>query len=153
MSYPIAIFRVKDVLRLLEHSEQAPLQRVLMEDLINPEVWKAGLASAPAGDLAGDKDIDLSKLPKRLIFVKDEGAYLMSGGLPALAGKGHPNHVLYAVGYGPDDDHDRLRDDFGGDDFADGIETADVRVILAKSPKATRFVISVEPDCFSLSAL
>lgn len=153
MSHPMAIFKVKDVVRLLEHSEQAPLQRVLMEDLVNPEVWKDGLESAPAEDLAKDEDVDLSKLPKRLIFVKDDGAYLMSGGLPALPGKGHPNHVLYAVGYGPDDDHDRLRDDFGGDDFAEGIETADVRVILSKSPKATRFVISVESDCFSLSAL
>jgi hypothetical protein len=98
MSCTVAIFRVKDVVRLLEHSEQAPLQRVLMEDLINPAVWKAGLASAPAGELASSEDIDLSKLPKRLIFVKDEGAYLMSGGLPALAGK---VDILPALGLRP----------------------------------------------------
>ncbi len=60
---------------------------------------------------------DSAKAEPALILVKDEGAYLMSNGLPILPrtpgdlSKG--SLVIYALGYSPEDGH------IGGDDWAE----------------------------------
>jgi len=63
-----------------------------------------------------------------LWFVKDSGAYLMSNGQPPLhdatehanSPMGNaPAKVVYAKGYGPEDDYQALREACGGDDFVE----------------------------------
>ena len=76
-----------------------------------------------------------------LVWVKDEGTYLMSTGLPSLP-KGE--HVVYAEGFGPECDWDYLRDVCGGDDFAEFLG-ADVSEMVAKHDGAEGWLVII-PD-------
>lgn len=73
-----------------------------------------------------------------IIFVKDEGIYLMSNGEPADIVKEPQRFVVYAEGYDPTKEdrmvvYDRAREAVGGDDFGDYIEIDEViRAIVAK---------------------
>ena len=62
------------------------------------------------------------------MWVKDWGTYLMSTGLPAIAGDdGSPNLVAYAHGWAPGDEHPDAADTpLGGDDFAEHLHLNDL---------------------------
>ncbi|RZU51260.1 DUF3085 family protein [Krasilnikovia cinnamomea] len=59
--------------------------------------------------------------PGGLVWVSDQGTYLMSTGQPKIPGDdGTPNLIAYAHGWEPDDEHPSAADThIGGDDFAE----------------------------------
>ncbi|MFG1952465.1 DUF3085 domain-containing protein [Micromonospora sp. NPDC048830] len=59
--------------------------------------------------------------PGALVWVHDQGVYLMSSGLPRLPDPNRPESslVVYAHGWNPDTDGYRRDRDLGGDDFAE----------------------------------
>jgi hypothetical protein len=64
---------------------------------------------------------DRSTCPGGLVWVGDQGIYLMSTGLPKIPGDdGTPNLVAYAHGWGPNDEHRSTAEThLGDDDFAE----------------------------------
>ncbi|MFE7525794.1 DUF3085 domain-containing protein [Kitasatospora sp. NPDC057542] len=54
-----------------------------------------------------------------LIWVKDDGTYIMSNGLPHLPGKDIHHHVVHADGWGPGTENELRCTPVGGDDFAE----------------------------------
>ena len=54
-----------------------------------------------------------------LIWVKDNGTYFMSNGLPHLPGKDIHHHVVHAKSWGPGTENELRDTPVGGDDFAE----------------------------------
>jgi hypothetical protein len=81
-----------------------------------------------------------------LMFVKDEGIYVMSNGLPGLA---IGQNVVYARNYDPrkGDVWERCREAVGGDDFAEYIGLAELGPMPAG---ATALVIKVSASDFTV---
>lgn len=79
-----------------------------------------------------------------LLFVKDDGIYLMSNGIPQIPVADDHSHVVYAKGYDPHkngDVWDKCRDAVGGDDF---VEYLELQPNLTPIPEgAVAFVIKV----------
>lgn len=113
-------FSGEDVRVLFEHSKSCKEHAPTMEMLCDPKYLKEG-ERMPEGGFARQEQIDPKKIEPHLLIVKDEGCYLISGGLPHLQGKDSRNHVVYAAGYGKEASWDKVRDALGGDDFAEGI--------------------------------
>jgi hypothetical protein len=96
-----------------------------------------------------------------LVFVKDEGIYLMSSGIPGIDCDGRPipkatprghvhkqNKVVYADGFGEEASHEAMRAAVGGDDFA---EYLPVDQRLADDLKrAVALVLDVTPRSVSV---
>ncbi|MBM0260110.1 DUF3085 domain-containing protein [Micromonospora sp. 4G55] len=59
--------------------------------------------------------------PGALVWVHDQGVYLMSSGLPRLRDPNRPDSslIVYAHGWNPDTAGHRRDADLGGDDFAE----------------------------------
>jgi hypothetical protein len=86
-----------------------------------------------------------------MIFVKDEGIYLMSTGqpiLPSLTGKGA--RVCYAAGFSPNvaDCWDRCVEAVGGDDFAEYLPLDVFREALKE--QASAVFIRVSPTALEI---
>ena len=90
-------FKVKDLEVLVEHARSS-------------KTWK--------------KSFGQKKVAPALWLVKDEGAYLMSNGLPYLKGEGENNLVVYAKGYRPENGH------IGGDDWCEVISIEDRKSVV-----------------------
>jgi hypothetical protein len=61
---------------------------------------------------------DRSTCPGGLVWVGDQGIYLMSTGLPKIPGDdGTPNLVAYAHGWGPDEHRSTVDTHLGDEDF------------------------------------
>ena len=77
-----------------------------------------------------------------LVFVKDDGIYLMSNGIPGMERDESYTHVVYAKSYDPrkGDVWDRCRDAVGGDDFVEYLEIAPM---LPVPENATHLFIKV----------
>jgi hypothetical protein len=60
-----------------------------------------------------------------LEWVKDDGTYLMSNGLPCLGRDGEINRVVYAEGWGSGTRSVVSRTEVGGDDFVEPIEVSE----------------------------
>lgn len=108
-------FNAMDVCALINHSDKSPEWRSAFYD------------DGPAVSC--------------IMFVKDDGIYLMSGGVPRQE-DGTP--VVYAKGYDPKtgDVWDKCRDAVGGDDFAEYFPTSDLTPI---PENAEQFFIKVSP--------
>ena len=114
------VFNGEDVRVLYEHAKAAVEHRVTFEMLCNPAYLKQGV-TLKKGEYAKDEQIDKSKIPPSMVFVKDQGVYLMSSGIPGLPGEGSLNRVVYAKGLGKDADYDDIAHAAGGDDFAESL--------------------------------
>lgn len=107
-------FKVKEVLRLVEHAKACNDHQPSYEDLFTPEFHLGGKVKKDEHGWPDPKNIDPSKLPAGLWLVADRGVYLMSNGAPALLveeGK-DANVVAYA----------KESDPTGGDEFDDWYE-------------------------------
>lgn len=94
---------------------------------------------------------------ERCVFlVKDEGAYLMSGGKPGLIHpeKGAPRQlVVYADGHNPDTgdyDWDFTRSICGGDDFVEPLDLPFIQRAIARGAKT--ITVSLTDDAIALEA-
>jgi hypothetical protein len=89
----------------------------------------------------------------QIIFVKDEGIYLMSNGKPHLPGTERQNFCVYAQGYDPNKDSDvwdNARAAVGGDDFAEYISLAPAQLHVIQSGAPFRFSIKVTPKTLAI---
>lgn len=121
MSRATLKFDAPAVARLMEHAAAAPEHR--------HSEFEAADGRGPA-----------------LMFVKDDGIYVMSNGLPGLE---RPGNVVYARNYDPrkGDVWDRCRDAVGGDDFAEYIGLTE----LGPMPEnAVALVIGVSESDFTV---
>lgn len=118
-------FSFAALIPLIAHTSSASEGMVLFTDCGDPALFKAG-ATADADGYAKHADIDAAKVPKGLVLVKDDGAYLMSGGMPRLMlPDGLKSIVVYAKHCDPGKDSDvwnTAQAICGGDDFAERIE-------------------------------
>ena len=125
------VFQAADVRRVVEHSLSAPEQR--------PIAYTKDKPPTPA-----------------VIFVHDQGVYLMSNGEPRDITEGEHSFVAYAEGCDPskqefDDWWDTSRALVGGDDFAETLPWADgIKADLDKG--ATHIVLTVSAKSISYKA-
>jgi len=149
-------FMAADVIRLLDHTEQAQVQGLTPDDLANPEMWLPGTTPGEYG-LASEDQIDRSRIGPRLFFVHDSGVYLMSGGSPTLL---EPDNkpgetrsvVAYAEGLGPDADYDDMVSAVGGDDFGIPIASTYFRNALKQNPSAKTLTMKVSRNAIQFGA-
>lgn len=116
-------FPLKDVARLLAHTDSCEAHDTLYGDYTGPG----------------------------LLWVKDEGTYIMSNGLPRLP---IGENVVYAEGYGPDAEWEDVQDACGGDDFAEFLGAEINEMIRASLHLASYrdgwLVIETDGDQFSM---
>jgi hypothetical protein len=125
-------FAVPDVWRVVEHARAAPTQRGYYGKVLPPSV----------------------------MFVKDEGIYLMSNGDPQDIVQTTPLSlfVAYADGYDPRTSTDRgdlwhrCKDAVGGDDFSEPLQLGDFEAVL-KVPGLTGVGLHVTEKTIELLAL
>lgn len=93
-----------------------------------------------------------------LLFVKDEGIYLMPDiEYPKGRSASSEGDVLYAKGYGPECDYDKMVAAVGGDDFGETISTAELLTmasklgILLSTPSSSKFIVNVSETTFTLT--
>lgn len=82
-----------------------------------------------------------------LHFVKDDGIYIMSSGIPVIA-----EQVVYAEGYNPkvnEDCWEASRDAVGGDDFVEVIPLTETLLRIINDPTAGKFFVKVTPRTFT----
>lgn len=146
-------FAIAELLPILTHSETATAQKPSFEDLLNPDVWKAG-ATANAGGYVDADQVDTAKLEPSILFVKDEGVYLMSNGTPMLPDAARPGRslVLYAEGLGATADYELVREAVGGDDFAERLPISLLRGVIAERPGATHLIIRYGEESLEFDA-
>ncbi len=140
-------FDLAGVAALCEHARTAKRHRVTLEQALD-------LLGLPDGRRPSDAEMRKAQrlAPPALQFVKDDGVYLMSSGIPHLpdpARQGDPDasRVVYAQGFDPnveafDDWYDGARRILGGDDFAHALPLDLFGPALA-DPDAERIVITV----------
>lgn len=89
-----------------------------------------------------------------LEWVKDDGTYLMSNGVPRLAGRdGEINRVVYARGWGSGTHFEVGRTEVGGDDFVEPIAVSEEILLWVRQARAARlewFCVSVTKDRFQV---
>ncbi|MFD9067553.1 hypothetical protein ACFVZ3_39235 [Kitasatospora purpeofusca] len=91
-------FPLADILPLAEHAAAAPKHRT------SPYSGATGAC---------------------LVWVKNDGTYIMSNGLPHLPGKDTHHHVVHADGWGPGTENDLGETPVGGHDFAEHLPLND----------------------------
>jgi len=97
-------------------------------------------------------------IPRSLFLVKDDGAYLMSAGVPMLPNPAHSsgssrNLVSYAIGHDPilpSYSYDLTRAICGGDDFVEPIDVNLFEKSIANS--ATHIIIDFADDTITITA-
>lgn len=89
-----------------------------------------------------------------LEWVKDDGTYLMSNGVPRLEGRdGQTNRVVYAEGWGSGTHFEVGRTEVGGDDFVEPIAMSEeilLRLRQARAAGLEWFCMSVTKDRFQV---
>lgn len=115
------VFDVAAVRQLYEHAKASREHTPTFEMLFEKKYLKDGLKEFANGEYAGPEEYDPAKVPAHLKLVKDDGAYLLSSGIPHLPGEQKHHKVAYAAGFGPDADHERVVGALGGDDFVQSI--------------------------------
>lgn len=89
-----------------------------------------------------------------LEWVKDDGTYLMSNGVPCLEGRdGEINRVVYAEGWGSGTRHAVSRTEVGGDDFVEAIEVSEellLRLRQARTAGLGWFYVRTSKDRFTI---
>jgi hypothetical protein len=122
------VFQTSDLLRLARHARAA-------------EQHEMGFGEGPS-------------MPG-LLFVHDQGVYLMSNGIPRdTEGVASGSHVVYAEGCNPnvgdfDDWYDTSRDLVGGDDFVEvlrlGQTPEEQQLFIDNCGQFKEFVVSISP--------
>lgn len=138
-------FQLSEVLPLIEHSEQAPAQRVSMTHLFDKKYWKEGTPK-PSDGFVKEGDVDVSKIEQNVLLVKDDGIYLMSNGNPGLLLEEGRHKVTYAKNCNPKTDADcweTARALVGGDDFGEALPIAMFRQAINDRPGAKQVVITL----------
>jgi hypothetical protein len=147
------IFKIKDLLPLIEHAEKAPTQCVAFDHLLDPRFWKPGARPDSLGAVKAD-EVDVSRIEPSLALAKDHGAYLLSNGSPMqmdeTTGK---RRVVHARGCDPDIDkdyYDTTDAICGGDDFVELIGTKTLRRLMIKAPLAKELRIAFNDRNFMI---
>lgn len=88
------------------------------------------------------------KLPKprpQLVFVHDDGLYILSNGKPSQMAGPKKRFVVYAVGYDPRDPGvwEKARAAVGGDDFAEYLDLLPQQVAAILAPSFLELTIKV----------
>lgn len=99
---------------------------------------------------------DLTPAPG-LLFVHDQGVYLMSNGRPADTDDSKPSgssYVVYAAGCNPhdeqcDDWYETSRDLVGGDDFVEVLPLEDMQQFMTNCTQYDEFVVEVTSNNLS----
>ena len=135
-------FEARAVQEQLDHTKAAPQHKLTMSD--RAELYgedKAGHAQ-PYEETNGTPGLWL---------VKDEGIYLMSNGKPGLLNtESNDNHrtqlkVVFARGYEPLADYNKIREAVGGDDFTMGtFDVEDFEAVLQFAKQHQRDEILIE---------
>ena len=124
---PIITFSMKQLTPIIKQLNETMLPlRANSEDLFNPLIHNNGIVVDNGGltqdhpdfSFPSSKNIDCSKLEKKLWLVKDSGVYLMSNATHT------PAIVAYAKGCNPRTDEDWFETSqrlFGADDGCDSI--------------------------------
>jgi hypothetical protein len=153
------LFALDDVARLLDHATNADSHRLSFEEVAD---W----AEANGRDPFGLTDVDRAAVPAApaLIWVKDQGSYLMSSGQPHDTNPG-PVYARLDDGtvLGPADGNpasplpegiwDLTRDICGGDDFSEkiGVDFFADHVAKAQAAGAHWFAITPDGDAYTIS--
>jgi Protein of unknown function (DUF3085) len=139
-------FNIEEVRALVEYSLNCKQHSPTFGQLFDPAIAKEGVVLKEDQYLQKDQ-VDKSKVPAALSWVKDEGSYLMSNGIPRLLkDPKDPNsmaQVVYAKGFGPDADHDHVRHALGGDDFVECLKLNDDLVRSIRECKDGALVLMV----------
>jgi hypothetical protein len=98
----------------------------------------------------GYDDDDEHDARPQLIFVKDEGIYLMSNGLPEDIVEGETLFVAYAEGYDPTVETDNTWHAVSGDDFAEFIDLTPMQIAFIRSPNFRSLAIELDEDSFKI---
>lgn len=128
-------FNYSKMLPLIEHALRAA-PTAIINDRFDPALLKEGAVVDDFG-MARIEDVDTTRIPRRLVLVKDSGIYLMCCTDPELKDPNDASsaYVVYAEGYGPD--VHVPGDDFGEPIDLDWIVQADNKASLAgKEPVA-----------------
>lgn len=88
-----------------------------------------------------------------LLFVHDQGVYLMSNGIPRIeVAPNEHTHVVYAAGCDPtlpgaefDDWYSTSRDLVGGDDFVEVLPLGDKDMFLDNCRAFKEFIVDITP--------
>lgn len=89
----------------------------------------------------------------QLVFVHDDGLYILSNGKPAqMAGEGK-RFVVYATGYDPRAAGvwEKARNAVGGDDFAEYLELTPTMIEAILGPRFLALTIKVSPDALEIA--
>jgi hypothetical protein len=90
--------------------------------------------------------------PRGLLFVKDQGIYLMANtNTRQLREDGTWTVVCYAEHYGPDADWWKVREAAGGDDFAEFLPLELMVNAIAAAPEDQWLVIEFDPESDSFT--
>lgn len=147
------IFRIKDLLPLIEHAEKSPTQGVAFDHLLDPRFWKPGARPDRLGAVKAE-EVDVGKIESALALAKDHGAYLLSNGSPVqMDEKSGKRLVVYARGCNPDIDkeyYDTTDAICGGDDFVELIGTKTLRRLMIKAPLAKELHIAFNERNFMI---
>lgn len=135
-------FRLKDLQPIFAHvATHAP--GVAYDDLFDPKLWKRGAKPMPVfpgmPPQVEPDSIDVQRLPKRLMLVKDSGIYLMALSEPPLllaGGDGRAQQVVYSREV-PEGVH------VAGDDYGIPLETRFIEAAQAENPLAKWLRIGV----------
>jgi hypothetical protein len=149
-------FSIADVMKLLEHSKNAPKHAPNMEQRYSGEFLKEGIEKPKDFDFnIKEEDLDFSKIPPGLWLVGDQGIYLMSNGNPHFhdpAQPDSPEHsfVVYPKECNPktlpfDEWYYNKREAFGGDDGCEFISQEAIENFFLKKPKSRTFNIDLTP--------
>ncbi|MCA2999648.1 MAG: DUF3085 domain-containing protein [Rhodocyclaceae bacterium] len=136
-------FSTAEVRKLVDHAKAAKEHSANFEHLLDKQFAKEG-AVPNAHGLYRSEDMDLTKIPAALDFVKDAGIYVMSNGLPSLPGTSTRNYVVYAETYGADADYDHIRRAAGGDDFAEALPLHLFEEPLAQAEKLGKSFVCIQ---------
>jgi|SRR6516162_3177371 hypothetical protein len=96
-----------------------------------------------------DNDHEHDARPQ-LIFVKDQGIYLMSNGLPRDIVEGETSFVAYAEGYDPSVETHNTWDTVSRDDFGEFIDLTTTQIALIRSPKFRSLAIELDEHSFEI---
>lgn len=135
-------FEFPAVRRLMSHVNANPAAPIL-NDLFDFSVLKPG-GTLGDGEMAASEDVDVAKIPPRLVLVSDSGVYLLASTTPELRGDDGRTVVTYATGHG---EHTSL----GGDDFAETIPLSMIEAAIRKLGTATPRVLRLELSDTELS--